>query len=213
MKLISIPPQGIFMVNSYIIISENGDAVLIDAPCGADRILNIASQNNAVIKKILITHGHCDHIESLNEIAEATGAVVYIHKNDVSKLTDSYSNLSDNFKPYLRNRNISLYDKAIPVSDNDVITLDELNFKVMHTPGHTSGCVCYIIDNIIFSGDTLFNMSIGRTDMYDGNSKTLLQSLKKLSEFSGNFDDYTIFAGHGETTTLSEEQMNNPYLQ
>ncbi len=208
MKIITIPPQGVFAVNSYLVISEKGNAALIDAPAGGERILAEARKNGAEIKKILITHGHCDHIESLAEIAEETGAQVYIHTLDAPKLTDSYTNLSDYFSDYLHG-SAWQYDKAETITDGDIITLDELSFTVMHTPGHTGGSVCYIIGDVMFSGDTLFKSSVGRTDMPDGDTAKLLQSLKRLAEIDG---DYRLLSGHGGESKLSREKISNPYM-
>ncbi len=211
MKIITIPPQGVFAVNSYLVISEAGNAALIDAPQGAERLLAEVKKNGAVLKKILLTHGHCDHIESLADIAAESGAEVYIHTLDAPKLTDSYTNLSDYFDNYLHGA--AGYDKAITaVDEGDIITLDELSFTVMHTPGHTSGSVCYIIGDVIFSGDTLFKGSVGRTDMPDGDTSKLLESLKKLSEFKGEHEDYRLLSGHGGESTLSREKSGNPYM-
>ncbi|MCL2053917.1 MAG: MBL fold metallo-hydrolase [Oscillospiraceae bacterium] len=207
MKLVKLPPMGSFEVNGYLIISESGSAFLIDAPCGADRVIEAAKENNAEIKKILLTHGHFDHIEALEQLCKKTGARVYIHENDAHKLNDPRANLSA-----LSGSIIKGCENADKVKDGDAIALDELSVKVFHTPGHTSGSVCYMIENMIFSGDTLFYMSIGRTDLTDGNSAVLADSLKRLAEFKGGYDDYRVLAGHGDETSLSFEIKNNPYL-
>ena len=208
MKIIKIPPMGMFAANCYIVISETGNAVVIDAPDSADNIIAEAEKNGASIKKILITHGHCDHIDALAELAEKTGAEVFIHTLDAPKLTDPQMNLSNYFSDVLE-KPADHYDKAVTVSDGDVITQDELSFKVLHTPGHTSGCVCYIIDDVMFSGDTLFRGSIGRTDMPDGNYSVLSKSLAMLTEIE---EDYRVLSGHGEETSLEREKQLNPFL-
>ncbi len=212
MKLIKIQPQGIFQVNCYLVVSDENNGVLIDAPAGAEKIMAAASENGVSIKKILITHGHCDHIESLAQIANTCNAEVYIHTNDAPMLTDADRNLSTQLGPYLVNRNVPEYDKAVCINDGDVITLDELSFKVLHTPGHSGGCVCYILDDIIFSGDTLFNMSIGRTDFLGSDQSAMNDTLDMLYGFKSGYDDYRILAGHGDETTLSYEKENNPYF-
>lgn len=211
MKIITIPPQGVFAVNGYLVISEAGNGVLIDAPQGDERLLTETEKNGAVLKKILLTHGHCDHIESLAELARKTNAEVYIHALDAPKLTDSRTNLSEFFAAYL-DHSAEPYGNALTVSDGDVIVQDELSFKVLHTPGHTSGSVCYIVDDVIFSGDTLFRNSIGRTDMPDGNQTELFESLKKLESFRGEFRDYRLMPGHGNESTLETEKNRNPYM-
>lgn len=211
MKIITVPPQGIFAVNCYLVVSEAGNAALIDAPEGAERILAAAAKIGVKIKKILLTHGHCDHIESLAELASATGAEVYIHELDAGKLTDSYTNLSEFFSGYL-DKPAEPYRGAVCLSDGDTVKLDELTFTVLHTPGHTSGSVCYIVGDVMFSGDTLFKNSIGRTDMPDGDQITLFESLKRLEGFRGEHEDYRLLSGHGSETTLMREKNNNPFL-
>lgn len=211
MKIITIPPQGIFAVNCYLVVSEAGNAALIDAPEGADRILAEAEKNGVKIKKILLTHGHCDHIESLAEIAAKTGAEVFIHELDAGKLTDSYTNLSDFFAQYLE-KPAEPYSGAVCLSDGDKVQLDELTFTVLHTPGHTSGSVCYIVRDVMFSGDTLFKNSIGRTDMPDGDQLKLFDSLKLLENFRGEYEDYRLLSGHGAESTLKRERDSNPFM-
>ena len=154
MKIIKLPPKGIFQVNCYMVISDKGNAAVIDAPAGALNAVETAARNGAVITKILLTHGHCDHIEELALLAEKTAAQVYIHKNDESKLYDDYSNLSEYFADYYEEP-IVHYHGAETVEDSDIIELDDISFKVIHTPGHTSGSVCYAAGDVMFSGDTL----------------------------------------------------------
>ncbi len=211
MKIIKLRPQGIFAVNCYLVISDNNNAVLIDAPEGAERILAEIEKQGARLEKILLTHGHCDHIEAVAEIAEKTGAQVLIHSADAKKLTDSYLNLSEYFSMYTDE--VRHYEHGVSINDGDTIAVDEMLFTVFHTPGHTSGSVCYIIDDVIFSGDTLFCDSIGRTDMPDGDPIKLFASLKKLEEFEGKYDDYRLLSGHGVESTLSREKMHNPFLR
>ena len=197
MKIKKVFTAGMFAVNSYIVISDAGNAVLIDAPEGAEKILSEINNSGAKLQKILLTHGHCDHIGSLAEIAEKTGAEVFIHKYDAGKLTDDYENLSEYFSMYL------------DAPARDIITQDELEFRVLHTPGHTSGSVCYIIGDVMFSGDTLFRDSIGRTDMPDGNYSVLAKTLEMLTEIPEN---YRVLPGHNEETDLNREKANNPFL-
>lgn len=211
MKIIKFKPQGMFAVNSYLVVSEQGNAVLIDAPEGGESILAEIEKQGVRLKKILLTHGHCDHIESVAFLAERTGADVYIHSEDAPKLTDSYLNLSDYFSMYTDP--VRHYEHGISLSDGDTVKEDELTFTVFHTPGHSSGSVCYLIGDVMFSGDTLFRDSIGRTDMPDGDYRKLSESLKALERFTGDYDDYRLLAGHGDESTLSREKQHNPYLR
>ncbi len=211
MKIIKLKPQGMFAVNCYLVISDKNNAVLIDAPEGGESILAEIEKQGVKLKKILLTHGHCDHIESVAFLAERTEAEVFIHSEDAPKLTDSYLNLSEYFSMYMDP--VRHYEHGISLSDGDTIKEDELTFTVFHTPGHSSGSVCYLLGNVMFSGDTLFRDSIGRTDMPDGDYRKLSESLKALEQFTGNYDDYRLLAGHGDESTLSREKQRNPYLR
>jgi len=205
MKVIPIGPISAFGTKCYLVINEKNNAVLVDAPDEAEYILNIARKNNCTIKKILLTHGHCDHIGAAAQLQRMTDCEIYIHENDAKKLSDSMGNLSEFFGLMTVER-VSDFKS---VKDGDKIILDELEFEVIHTPGHTSGSVCYTVEDTMFSGDTLFNLSIGRTDMPDGSMSTLSQSLKKLREINKN---YIVYPGHMDKTTLDFERENNPYL-
>lgn len=208
MEIIKLPPLSDFGVNSYIITAENMDGVLIDAPYGGEYIVKQVREKNINLKKILLTHGHCDHIASAAYIAHETGAEIYIHSADRDKLKSSKGNLTE----YFSLPPVDTVEKAVTVGDGDVITLDELEFEVLSTPGHTSGSVCYILGDNMFCGDTLFKRSMGRTDMFDGNESEMLETLAMLYEFDTD-TDYKLFSGHGENSLMSEERKNNPYMK
>lgn len=205
MKIKKLWGLSSYAANCYAVISDMNNAALIDAPCNADRILNELASSGASLKMILLTHGHYDHIMAVPELVKKTNAGVYININDADKLRSSRMSVADYFgiKEF-----VPFYGEKT-VKDGDKLTLDEITFEVIHTPGHTSGCVCYKTNDIIFTGDTLFQMSVGRCDMPDGDWDAMQDSLKKLSEISGN---YKIYPGHGETTELDFERKYNPYL-
>ena len=205
MKVYKIEQPSPYAANCYAVVSKSNNTALIDAPIDAKSILSALDKNNEHLKAVLLTHGHFDHIMAAAELYEKTGAAVYIHELDAPKLKSSYLSVADFFGI----KNFIPFYNETTVADGDVITLDEISFRVMHTPGHTSGGVCYIAENVIFSGDTLFEMSVGRCDMPDGDEETLYKSLKKLSELTGN---YRIYPGHGAPTELSFEKKYNPYL-
>ncbi|NLZ46219.1 MAG: MBL fold metallo-hydrolase [Clostridiales bacterium] len=208
MKVFKLKELSVFGTNSYLVISNDGNGALIDAPADAEYIMNFASEKKCRITKILLTHGHYDHIGASGAIQEKTNCKVYIHQNDKDKLSDGDSDLASIFNlPKLTPPKV-----IETVKDDDIIKLDEVSFKVIHTPGHTCGSVCYVLDSndIIFSGDTLFRLSIGRTDMPGGDYPTLVRSLKKLSKLDKN---YTIYPGHMDKTTLDFEKINNPYFK
>jgi glyoxylase-like metal-dependent hydrolase (beta-lactamase superfamily II) len=195
-----------FEVNGYIAATEgSAEAVLIDAPPDVETALAEAGKIGAAIKKILLTHGHYDHVEGLKEIAERTGAEVYIHAADAAKLSDPRENFITG--------SVVWDGKVKTVKDGDIIASGGLDFYVWHTPGHTGGSVCYITENVIFSGDTLFKLSVGRTDLPSGDGRVLAETLAKIAAFKGRFDDYRILPGHGEATSLSYEIRNNPYIR
>lgn len=210
MEIKQLSGLGVCATNCYIVISEKGNAVLIDAPEGKEEILSAIG--DAKLKKIILTHGHFDHIYSAGEIAKETGAEVYIHEKDLNKLSDGKQNLSMTFGLGVTS-NFEKVEKAISVMESDFIELDELSFEILHTPGHTSGSICIVLEDNIFTGDTLFRESRGRTDLYDADHTDMAMSLRKLRVFKGKYDDYKIYAGHGLNTTLNDERESNVYLR
>ena len=206
MEIYKLKPLSVCGTNSFIIAGEQGNAVLVDAPDDAEYILSQLEKKKLNLKMILLTHGHFDHMGAVADLAEKTGCQVYIHQKDLPKLTDDNGNLVSHFGL----TGLKHYKDGIAFEDGDVIKMDELEFKVMHTPGHTSGSVCFIIGDAMFSGDTLFARSIGRTDMPDGDTMTMLKSLEKLA---GLKENYTVYPGHMGTTTLDGEKKYNPYMR
>jgi len=207
MKIFKLKPLSVCETNSYLVVSEKNNAVLIDAPADADYIMEQISFYGVTLKKIFLTHGHFDHIGAVADLVEKTGCEVYIHVFDKPKLTDDNGMLVDHF----RIRGHKKYTGEVHVfTENDILTLDELEFDVLETPGHTSGSVCFICGSNMFSGDTLFARSIGRTDMPDGDYKAIMRSLAKIADLGG---DLNVYPGHMRTTTLNEERRLNPYLR
>lgn len=207
MEIFILPPLSICGTNSYIVASESKNAVLIDAPDKADFILGQIADRGLTLKKILLTHGHYDHMGAAQELKEKTGCEVYIHALDREKLTDEeesraiFHSLEINFVKC---------PNSIAVNDGDIIEQDELRFKVMHTPGHTVGSVCYIIGDVIFSGDTLFCESIGRTDFPGGSMEQMNASLRRLAALDGN---YAVYPGHAMHSDLAHEKKYNAFMQ
>lgn len=150
---------GELATNCYIVISAAGNAAVIDPADDAQRILDTLGKDNAELKMILLTHGHFDHTGAVADLKEQTGAKVYIHSKDECMLDDTIKNVAYlcpgySYKPFTAD---------VLVSDGDIIRLDEIEFSVMHTPGHTAGSVVYFADNCMFAGDTIFEGSAGRT--------------------------------------------------
>ena len=206
MRIFKLKPLSVCETNSYIVASEKNNAVLIDAPSDANYIMEQLDFYGVTLKKIFLTHGHFDHVGAVADLVDKTGCEVYIHVFDKPKLTDDNGTLVNLFR--IRGHRKYTGD-VITFTENDVLTLDELEFDVLETPGHTSGSVCFICGNNNFTGDTLFARSIGRTDMPDGSYQSIVKSLAKIADLGGNLN---VYPGHMCTTTLDEERRLNPYL-
>ena len=156
---------------------------------------------------IINTHGHIDHIGANRAIKDATGAKVLIHKNDAKMLTNAVSNFS-----FMMGRQVTSPPAEQFIDEGDIIKIgNTVELKVIHTPGHSPGGICLMTDNIIFSGDTLFYGSIGRTDFPGGSYRDLISNIKnKLLCYD---DDVVVYPGHGPATTIGFERKRNPFLR
>ena len=193
---------GELMVNCYI-LADGKEACVIDPGSEADRIIQEADKMGAKITKILLTHGHYDHIGAVKRLAEKTGAKVYVHKEDEIMLSDNEKNL--NFMSEIKIENCSA---DVLLSGGEIINVGSKELKIYHTPGHSPGGISIYTDGFLFAGDLLFRGSIGRFDY--GNVRVELESLKFLvNTFS---DDTIVYPGHGEFTTIGEEKQFNPYI-
>lgn len=209
MITLTLPALGDFGTNAYLAWDEDKNGVLIDAPDNKEAILSKIKEKDIHIGKILLTHGHCDHIASAAELSRITGADIYIHSADREKLFDDTLNLTEFFG--LAPSEHPAPEKVHTFEDGDVLTEGGLDIEVLSTPGHTSGSVCFIIDDRMYTGDTIFKGSMGRTDMPDGDENTLFDSLAMLYEFDIR-TDYILLPGHGEQSRISDERMSNRYL-
>lgn len=194
-----------FGENMYILVDENTKKCAVIDPGGAkDKILNYIKSNSLNLEYILLTHAHGDHIGAVNYIKSKTGAKVVAHSEEKELLLDNRKNLS-----YSMHCGPQEVDADIYVNDKDKLDLGELRLSFIHTPGHTKGCMCIRVNNEMFTGDTLFAGSIGRTDLYSGNYKQIEKSLKKLAKYE---DNVKIYPGHGPSSTLGIEKVSNPYM-
>lgn len=200
---------GELAANCYIVTDKaTGYCAVIDPGDFSDeldkKLKNIGYDK---IKYIILTHAHFDHIAGVNSIIEKTGNNVEVATGvfDLPALSDSRINLSE----YFLSSPISDIICNIPLHDGDVLTLGDTVFRIIHTPGHTQGSVCIMCGDAIFTGDTLFHRSHGRTDFPTGSEIEMRNSLKKLASLEGN---YTIYPGHDDPTTLAEERIYNPYI-
>ncbi|MBR5527430.1 MAG: MBL fold metallo-hydrolase [Clostridia bacterium] len=204
---IKILSLGALQTNCYIFGNDGKCAVIDPAACAAE-IHSAAQEMGMTIEKILLTHSHFDHFEALEELYNMTGAQVMVSVHDSSGLKNPQLNLSSSFgfTP------LTFNDKVTEIAEGDIISVGNKNLTVMSTPGHTPGSVCFISEEnkIIFSGDTVFCGSIGRTDFPGGNFDAIIDSLKRVLTLDGN---YKIFPGHGCSTTVETEQRSNPYYR
>lgn len=188
---------------SLIIDEKTNQSALVDCNEFSQKMIDMIGDTD--LKYILLTHGHFDHIIGVKSVKEKYGAQVVISKEDEPMLNSSKLSLA-----VFCNAPQNNVDADIIVKDGDEITLGKTKIKVMATPGHTSGSVCYIAENCIFSGDTLFYCSCGRTDFPSGSPEQMMSSLQKLKALDG---DYKVYTGHNNLTTLDFERKNNPYMK
>lgn len=195
-----------FGENMYILVDEETKKCAVVDPGGAeDKILNYIKNNGLTLEYILLTHGHGDHIGAVKSIREKTGAKVVAHTDEKELLNDNRKNLSC-MMPHCGPQEL---DADIYVNDKEKLTLGNLKLSFIHTPGHTKGGMCIRVNDDMFTGDTLFAGSIGRTDFIGGSYKELEKSLKKLSKYE---NDVKIHPGHGPSSTLRIEKTSNPYM-
>ncbi len=192
--------------NTYIVY-ENDGAVVIDPGNEAEKIIKAASDLKLKIEYIFITHCHYDHIEFLEELRKITGAPLVSGDKGAVNIGDSNINLS--FQGL--GHEIFAEKSEIIMSDGEVKNFCGIDFKCIYTPGHTSCGVCYLAENNLFAGDTLFLRSIGRTDMPTGSADELVKSIKtKLYTLD---DDVKIYSGHGNSTTIGYEKKYNFFVK
>lgn len=195
---------GAYQTNTYIIHdSEATSCAVIDPGYEADTILKTAAQLGLTVDAVLLTHGHFDHVGAVEKIVEETGCQLWISESDWSQFPNP---VTAYFYPIA---NCDFCEVQF-CEDGEIIHAGGLTFKVIATPGHTHGSVCYLCENAMFSGDTLFAGSCGRTDLPGGSGKFLQASLERLAELEEN---YWVYPGHGESTTLTEEKRYNPYMR
>lgn len=199
---------GMLPTNVYLGVNEEtGNGFLVDPavyePQVEDVMKEIGIKN---LQYILLTHGHFDHILGVNGfLKNHPEAKVVIHREDEAFLTDPV--LSHTFKHGLTQEPIKA---DIIVEDGDVLAFDDTEFKVVHTPGHTRGSVVYLLDDLMFSGDTLFQLSRGRTDFPESDPAAMGPSLQKLAALEGN---YHVLPGHNAFSELDYERANNPFMR
>ncbi|MBS96935.1 MAG: MBL fold metallo-hydrolase [SAR202 cluster bacterium] len=203
-KRIVVPP---FPENVYILSTDTSEeCIVIDPGAEADRISFEVNKLDKKIRYILNTHGHGDHTAAVAKLVDTTKAEFALHEADLGILNNGSEWLEQVIPNYLPAPFPDFY-----LTQDQLIQLGDLTIKIIHTPGHTPGGVCFLVDDVIFSGDTLFNESIGRYDLPGGDGVVLLESIRtKLMVLPENM---TVLPGHGSETTISHEKLYNPFLQ
>lgn len=192
--------------NNFLLIDDmSKEAVLIDCTQQDSDIEKVLAEHNAKLKFILLTHGHFDHVLGVNYFRNKYNCQVLLHEAD-KELVEHMPEFARNFGlPPAETQTIDEF-----VKDGDIIKLGQNEIKVIHTPGHTQGCVCYLINEDLFSGDTLFYECVGRTDLPGGNFKQIVSSIKeKLFVLDDNIKAYP---GHGPLSTIGHEKVNNQFV-
>ncbi|MDD5094213.1 MAG: MBL fold metallo-hydrolase [Dehalococcoidia bacterium] len=207
LKMLMVGP---FMSNCYIVGSEKTkEGMIIDPGADADTILNAAKKLGLEVKLIVATHSHLDHIGAVKQIKEKTGAPFAMHEaesepsksmEDMARIFGGMMGVSFNKAP--------LPDKLL--RDGDVVEIGDLKFTVLHIPGHSSGGIALAGKGVVFSGDTLFQFSIGRTDLPGGSYSQLMTGI--FSKLMVLPDETIVYSGHGPQTTIGAERSHNPFV-
>lgn len=191
------------------VVSSQGRAVIVDPAANATKIIQYLGTKKLIPEAILLTHGHFDHIGAVNELAAKYSLPIYAHKSEKEYFDQPEVNLSTMmYQPFVLSEDLDYHWLA----DGATLTCLDTQVKIFHVPGHTSGSLCYyfVKDRMVFTGDTLFKQSIGRTDFIYGNHQQLVTGIKqKLLTLP---DDTLVYPGHGDCTTVADEKRNNPFL-
>ena len=195
MLKIDVLPLGDYQTNCYILHNEdNRDCVILDPGYEPEIISRFLEEKGLTLRAILLTHCHFDHVGAVKDLAAQTDCRVYLCQKDLA------------MPPMLTNGPLYYTDTY---ADGDTVTQAGIPFRVLETPGHTPGSVCLITGGNLFSGDTLFAGSCGRTDLPGGDSRAMRDSLRRLAALKEN---YNVYPGHGSASTLDREKQTNPYL-
>lgn len=203
---VTVLTVGPVYTNCYIVNKKDSNGcVVIDPGEEAEKIASYVRKNQLICEGILLTHGHFDHITAVNELHSLVGGRVYAYEGEKDLMADPVKNSSD----------LLGYEVTVQADewlrDGQLLEVADMIFRVMHTPGHTRGSCCYYAEKekILFSGDTIFMESVGRTDLPTGNDRELLDSIRNKVLVLP--DDVVIYPGHGPKTRVDYEIANNPY--
>lgn len=196
--LIKTIQVGQLATNCYIVTDENTlECAVIDPGAESGAILDYLEEHHLTCRYILITHAHADHVSAVAAVAQETGAVVCMSRKDTGVLLGT----GGGYEPPAG---------TVFCADGDVIAVGSLRFVVLETPGHTPGGITFCCERALFTGDTLFAGSCGRTDLPGGDMEVMMQSLQRLAGLEG---DYEVYPGHMDSTTLGAERQGNYYMR
>ena len=195
---IHVLPAGPIATNCYLLKDdETGKGAVIDPGGDAPRILQLIERMGMEPQSILLTHGHYDHTGGVKELLEAfPGLPVYLHPQDAAMMKDPRTMIPD-------------LGATVPYGEGDTVKVGNLTIDVLHTPGHTPGSVTLAVGDVLFTGDTLFQGSCGRTDLPGGSTRAIFASLARLANLEG---DRRVCPGHEGQSTLEEERRSNYYM-
>lgn len=200
-------PVGIYLANCYLVACEKTKkAIVIDPGGDSDMIIDRIDALKLNVEYIVLTHGHGDHMAGLKDVKDKTNAKVLIHGLDKDLLMNNEKNLTNS----MAMEPIEL-EPDILLEENDTIKIGNYEGVVIHTPGHTPGGICIKVEDNLFTGDTLFAGSVGRTDLYGGSHDDIMNSIKnKIAIYP---DNTKVYPGHGPTSTIGTEKKINPFLK
>lgn len=203
-KVFTYPNTFELYANTYVLSDSKGSAVVIDPGKDDKEVVDYINSNNLHLKGVLLTHGHFDHIRGVDLLC----ADVFMHEKDEPLLKNSHLNCSDRFSRH----DVIIKSQTTSIKDKDVLNLLEEPIVVIHTPFHTEGSICFYLKDsgVLFSGDTLFQYSIGRSDFVTSNPSLINSSLEKLMMLP---DEVVVYPGHGEMTTIGQERKLNPFVK
>jgi glyoxylase-like metal-dependent hydrolase (beta-lactamase superfamily II) len=200
--------EGPVDANNYLLVDEESkEAVLIDCSSSREEFINAIKETNCKLKYILLTHGHFDHILGIEKFKETFNIDVYVSQDDLNQM---------DFAPQMLEMFMGSFGQKIsipetkPVKDSDEFKIGNYIIKAISTPGHTKGGMCYLVDNKLFSGDTLFQGSVGRCDLLDGDLDAIIKSVKEKLFILP--DDIEVYTGHGGKTSIGFEKKYNEII-
>lgn len=203
--IIKTVPVGMLHTNCYLVGDEaTNECAIFDPGAMPKKIFAMIEESGMKVKYIILTHCHFDHVMSAPLLQDETGAQILIHYDDSPYLTPEYVNRRGYIRETYKTPNVSRILK-----DGDEIQLGSITMRVMNTPGHTRGSCVFLFEDVMISGDTLFKGACGRWDLPGGSQQSMMESLIKLHDLSG---DYRVLPGHGDATTLDDERRDNPYM-